>query len=303
MYDRKATSIEEQVELLISRGLEIEDVEFARNALLQVGYFRFKGYCLPYYKENDVFHENAQFEDIYLNYRFDERLRLLLFQIVEHIEVELKSVISYHFALEYGSLGHYNVINFKNEHYYSKWRNDFDKTVMQASKRKELYPTHYIEKYENTFPIWVALEMTSFGSLSQFYSNLHNDMQNKISKDIYGVHKDYFANWLYSLSIVRNMCAHTSRIYDKVLPIKLKLPGKEIEQFDNDRVFAHIFACKKICLDVEYYNRFFENLKYLTKKYKNYIDLDKIGFPVNWKNILADESNVPKKSYKSNYRF
>ncbi|EAE5644046.1 abortive infection protein, partial [Listeria monocytogenes] len=49
MYDREATHILKQIEILEARGLEIKDRVFAKNALKSIGYFRFKGYCLPYY--------------------------------------------------------------------------------------------------------------------------------------------------------------------------------------------------------------------------------------------------------------
>ena len=56
-YDRCATTIEEQVDILESRGLIIEDRPFAISSLRKIGYFRFKGYCLPYYKSKDKFME------------------------------------------------------------------------------------------------------------------------------------------------------------------------------------------------------------------------------------------------------
>lgn len=91
-YNRCATTVERQVEILKERGLVVENAEFAIKALKKIGYFRFKGYCLPYYESKDKFKNGVTFDLIYKNYRFDERFRLLLFQIIEHIEVELKSV-------------------------------------------------------------------------------------------------------------------------------------------------------------------------------------------------------------------
>lgn len=286
VYSRQATSFDDQINLLEDRGLKIEDKNFANEALKQIGYFRFKGYCLPYYLEKDRFRETITFEDIYNNYRFDERFRLLLFQIIEHIEVELKSIIGNQFALEFEPLGHYKDSNFKEKSYHVKWLEEFETNIGQASRRRELYTEHYINKYENTFPIWVALEMTSFGSLSKFYNNLPNYLQNKVSKNTYKVHKDFLANWMYCVTIMRNICAHTSRIYDKILPIKIKVPEREKGKFTNERAFAVVFVCKKLCLDEGYYKKFTNNLTYLLKQYKNYIDLDKIGFPENWEEII-----------------
>lgn len=156
-YNRKAVSTSEQINILESRNLIINNKDFAENVLSEIGYFRFKGYCLPYYQDKDTFIDGTTIEEIYYNYRFDERFRILLFQMIEHIEVAVKSKIGYHFALQHEPLGYYKEeFFFDKEHHYS-WLKDFNKTISQASKRRELYTEHYINHYSNTFPVWVAL--------------------------------------------------------------------------------------------------------------------------------------------------
>ncbi|MBM7711500.1 abortive infection bacteriophage resistance protein [Enterococcus xiangfangensis] len=183
-YDRCATTIEEQVDILEDRGLIIEDRSFAIAALKKIGYFRFKGYCLPFYKSKDKFWENVTFFSIYQNYRFDERFRLLLFQIIEHVEVELKSIIARDFALETSPLGFYDPHNFDRLDFHESWLEKFKQLTSQSSKRRELYTDHYIKNYDNIFPVWVAMEMSDFGSLSKFFYNINRPLRNKISKKI-----------------------------------------------------------------------------------------------------------------------
>lgn len=285
-YDRCATTIEEQVDILESRGLVIEDQSFAISSLRKIGYFRFKGYCLPFYKSKDRFMESVTFLTIYQNYRFDERFRLLLFQIIEHIEVELKSVIARDFALETSPLGFYHSENFERNDFHKSWLQKFEQLTFQSSKRRELYTDHYKKNYDNIFPVWVAMEMSDFGSLSKFYSNIKRPLRNKISKTNYGVGSFYLSNWIYVLSITRNICAHNGRIYDRIFPIQAQL-SKQDSDILNNRAFVAIYICHKICLDTEYFGMFKTNLTNLIEIYKDYIDIDKIGFPENWEEYLS----------------
>ena len=287
-YNRCATTVERQVEILKERGLQVKDTDFAVKAIREIGYFRFKGYCLPYYQSKDKFKNDVSFELIYENYRFDERFRLLLFQIIEHVEVELKSVISGDFALETSALGFYNHENFENKEYHELWLDNFKKLISQSAKRRELYTEHYLTKYEKTFPVWVATEISDFGSLSKFFSNIKTPLRNKISKSNYGVASVYLTNWIHLLSVVRNICAHNGRIYDRILPIQAKLTSKERKNnIANNRVFVAILICKKLCLNEDYFSMFAKNLQHLIQLYDKSISIDRIGFPENWKYYLC----------------
>ncbi|EMF0218569.1 Abi family protein, partial [Enterococcus hirae] len=227
------------------------------------------------------------FDLIYKNYRFDERFRLLLFQIIEHIEVELKSVISGDFALATSATGFYNSENFENKEYHEAWLKNFEKLIFQSAKRRELYTEHYITKYEKIFPVWVAAEISDFGSLSKFFSNIKRPLRNSISKSNYGIGSFYLANWIYLLSLVRNICAHNGRIYDRIFPIQAKLTREEQEKnLINNRAFIVILICQKLCLDKEYFSLFKKNLKYLIDLYDDFISIDRIGFPIDWKEYL-----------------
>lgn len=285
-YERVATDIEKQIHTLKLRGLLIEDREYAKNALLQIGYFRFKGYCLPYYEKKDSFKEGISFSYIYNNYRFDERLRLLFFQIIEHVEVELKSIIGYRFSLENGPLGYYNNIYFYDDSKHSLWLSDHEIAIKKALTRNESFPQHYVDNYENQFPLWVAFEMTTFGNLSKFFANINSTLQKQISLEAYNIHPTLLRSWMYILSAVRNMCAHTSRLYDKFFPFELQVPKNERFIFPVNKPFIVVYICKKICLDEDYFNRFYTNLKELIRIYTDWIDLDKIGFPENWEEII-----------------
>lgn len=295
MYDREATHILKQIEILENRGLEINNKDFARDALKSIGYFRFKGYCLPYYQQKDKFIDGTTFENIYYNYRFDERLRLLLFQVIEHVEVELKAIINTNFALKYGPLAYYDDVHFYDKTRHSKWIADNEISIQKASRRNELFTKHYIQKYDGTFPIWVTFEMISFGDLSKFFNNMHTEFQKELCSEHFKMHPTLVRNWLYILSVVRNMCAHTCRVYDKRLPFKMQMPKREKLIFSDEKAFTVVYICDKLCLDRNYFEKFISNLIKLVEHYDEWIDLDSIGFPETWIDSISSRSKFSLK--------
>ena len=95
-FDKSYKSPEESIEILKSRGLIVSDENKARHYLSHIGYYRLSAYmypllCMP--KEQHIFKEGASFDKIMMLYRFDKKLRMLLFNEIEKIEVAIRSLI------------------------------------------------------------------------------------------------------------------------------------------------------------------------------------------------------------------
>lgn len=63
MADKDFKTIDEQIEILRSRGLTIEDEAEAKDFLLRNNYYRVSGYSLTL-RKNDVFAKSATFQNI-----------------------------------------------------------------------------------------------------------------------------------------------------------------------------------------------------------------------------------------------
>ena len=75
-------------------------------------------------------------------------------------------------------------------------------------------------------------------------------------------------------------------MYNKRLSIKVKLGNKDKAlRIQNDRIFSPIYILKKLALDKEEYARFIISIATLLELYK-VVDLDLIGFPKDWYNLL-----------------
>ena len=74
------------------------------------------------------------------------------------------------------------------------------------------YIKHYNEKYNGFLPLWVAIEILSFGETSMLYRNLRPKYKGLITKYFF-LEYEVLYSWISTVSAIRNMCAHNDRLY------------------------------------------------------------------------------------------
>ena len=95
-FGKQYTDSHDLVKLLKSRGLSVEDDTKAQHYLEHIGYYRLSAYMYPLLKlpkEQHVYKPGASFGRVMMLYRFDKKLRLLLFNEIEKVEVAIRSAI------------------------------------------------------------------------------------------------------------------------------------------------------------------------------------------------------------------
>lgn len=107
-FDKPPQTIDQQINQLVRRGMEVSDRDYARNRLHYLNYYRLRGYWIPFEagplgNKNHHFREGTTFERVVDLYVFDRELRLLLLDAVECIEVSMQSQWGYHLSHEYGA--------------------------------------------------------------------------------------------------------------------------------------------------------------------------------------------------------
>ena len=181
-YTKKPLSLNEQVERLKERGLIFDDEEKSKNYLYNISYYRLRAYTYPFQKnENDSEHDfirnDIHFNDIIDLYCFDRRLRTLIFNAIEKIEVAVRTKIIYTYAVSTGD----------SHWYYDKnlyWK-DIESLISEIDsdirRSNEDFIKHYKMKYNEPSnpPSWMALEVVSFGTLSKLYQSLKLDDKKK----------------------------------------------------------------------------------------------------------------------------
>lgn len=193
-----------------------------------------------------------------------------------------RTKLAYYVGEKYGATGYLNASNFIDIEYH----NEFLKTLEQEKENQKNSPIikHHKKKYNGDMPIWVAVEVLSFGTISKLYSNLCLEDRNAIARSMPGGSPEiYLYSWVRSFVEVRNICAHYGRLYNKKLVFPPKM-FKGSSSFNNDHVFSVIYFLKRF----EATDKWNEIVKRLTVAIENhpYVELEKIGFPSNWKNIL-----------------
>jgi len=252
-------SIDEQLEILRSRGLEIEDDDRAKRYLTRLGYYRLSGYWYPFRQflkgdrhqiaemRSDDFVEESRFSDLIQLYVFDKKLRLLALDALERIEMALRVDVA-HLLGESDALAHENPDCFHGN--FSKRKNPgsgktghqfwLEKYRQQVHRARHTpLVSHHLEKY-GCLPIWVAIEVWDFGMLSSLYAGMkHNDKMRIARK--YGVADgNVFAKYLRSLNFLRNVSAHHSRLWNVNVVDRSPLPQEQHwQQLNNARPFFY----------------------------------------------------------------
>lgn len=276
--------LEEQVENLIGIGLKIEDKEYAKNILNRVSYYRLiKAYSITL-KENGEYIKGTTFDHIVKLYLFDMELRHILFSLIEHIEVYLRAVITNYFSLTYGNFGYKDANNYKKKNLQERTLKELYKEIDR--NKKSPFIINFKENYEGgEIPLYAAIEVASFGTISKMYKNMENSDKKKIA-EAFGVEYTYFESWIENLSCVRNICAHYGRLYGAKLTKAPKLYKEYLNQeVSNYTVFATILNIKLLA-EEEYYKKFHKELLNLIDKYPS-VELKHLGFVNNWENLLS----------------
>lgn len=293
IYSKPALTIPEQIKKLQNRGLIINDIPLAEHYLINVGYYRLSGYWLSMQsdKVNHIFKPYSTFENVVSIYQFDRELRLLLFDIIERIEVALRTKMVYYLSHELNPWWFEDSHNFKNPVAHNDTLISIDRELSQT--KEEFIKQHYLKYVNDTRrpPAWKTLNIASFGTISKLYGNLSDRIQSKdtIASEFGTVNKSFLPSWLQSISQIRNICAHHGRIWNKNLPGKPRLlsrpPYKWIHYVppvsEQNRLYIHI-CCMKYMFDlVDTNNQISTRLKDLFRKYPN-IDQTALGFQKDW---------------------
>lgn len=258
----------------------------------KVNYYRLSGYGIGLKKHGNPenFFDNFTIEDLFKLYCFDSQFKNNLMITIEQIEIELRTQIAYHIANKYGPDGLMHEENFiykKNKQGKSIYNiviENLDKEIRRQKNKP--FVKHHINNYGSNFPIWVSVELMSFGTLSSLFSILKREDQNAVSK-YYNTTPKFLKNWILCLVEVRNICAHYTRLYN--MPLKSNpLLYTENKKYigKQNKVFPVLLIIKRLLNSNEQWDSLLRDLKITFKKYDGYFNFSFMGFPKNWKEIL-----------------
>lgn len=293
MSPKPFRTIDEQLEILEKRGLIIPDKEIAKEFFQFNNYYRISGSSLTL-RNHDKFYDNVYLSNLMDIYNFDHEFRILLLNYLEMIEVKIKSVYSYLFAQKYGPTKYKDSRVFTDS---AKYLDLYTKINIKIEERKqsEAYLLHFVDELQEDIPIWALVDLMSFSDISKLYRISENTLQKNIA-DTMGFKtsngNDILCKHLFSLTILRNFCAHESRLYNRLFVRKPSLSKKEIRLLrinpdntrDNSHLYGFIIVMKHLLNKSEFLS-LKTSIQELNNKYP-FVNLKNYGFTDTWINDL-----------------
>lgn len=289
-FTKRPTSFDDQVNILIQRGMTVSDKEEAKTYLQHLNYYRLSGYWLPFEASRNPhhFHPGTDFDQVIDLYRFDRELRLLVMDAVERVEVSVRTQWAYHLAHQYGPHAHLDSGLFDDQNRYLR---TIGSLASEIGRSREVFIQHLVATYdETTPPLWAIVEVISFGQLSQFYANLKLRQDRKRIADVYDLDERVLGSFLHQINTVRNTCAHHSRLWNRSFTMQLIIPDKRPVALKQN--FNHAPAAAKkiynplvmlaylqdrICPDHHF------KMKLRSLFGHHHINEQAMGFPTDWK--------------------
>lgn len=285
-------SYEDQLNRLISEhALTIDDTQAATDILNRINYYRLSAYGIGLKRPDDAekYIPGVTIQTLYDLYCFDSQLRSILIPVIEAIEIDLRTKIAYRLAMTYGADGHYVAANFRPKT--DREGNSIHAMIMDKFKKEVTYQknlpcvVHHMRVYGGRFPVWVAVELFTFGMLSSLYSIMKPDDQKAVAKQ-YGIDPCHLISWFLSLVELRNLCAHYNRVYNMPLKQTARL-YKEHQRYQCNRLFPILLVIKRLTSKTKHWNTFLSRLLELIEQYP-VANLNFMGFPANWEQLLCE---------------
>ena len=300
-------TIQEQISILESKGLIIDDYLFTEDILIRENYFFISGYRHLFLKspKDRNFIKGTTFRELYALFNFDRQVRNIVFKNLLIIENNLKSIISYQLSKKYGfrEKDYLRPENFTKVPDKQRQLNDTLKKMkrqIRVNGAQHSATSHYLKNY-GYIPLWVVVKVLSFGIVGELYTVMKREDQEEIAK-IYDLSINNLLTYLPILSNYRNLCAHEDILYDhrtqKIIGDTKYHDGLDIPTTDGeyiygkDDLFALIIILKQLLRPEEFrllINELSYEIDILCGKLK-VINigkvLDTMGFPRNFREIL-----------------
>lgn len=333
-YNKPFKTVPEQIELLRSRGMSFANEDAAIRCLQNVGYYRLSGYWypdrvrvpipttdpkqLPASMALSTFKPGTSFERAHQVYEFDRKLKLLVLDGLERLEVAMRFQLG-HTLGEGHPYAHCDTNTLSSaftgiadptdpldraawlssEH--SKW---LLKVRRQEDNSKEEFVKHFKRRYGHGLPVWVITEILDFGGMSTLYSGLKQSHRDQIA-ELFGFEKDgrgdgpTLASWMTNLNYIRNTCAHHARLWNKNMAVQgsdlSHIPDLLHADQSKDRLYASLAVVSYLLLHIDPHASWREDIKTFVQENSSLGDPDKMGFPAGWdQERLWDASYQPQ---------
>ena len=299
IMNQRPRTIQEQLTRLKDKGMVFYDESVAMTYLARISYFRLKYYWVDMIDANSGrFVDGASFNVVIDRYEFDKKLRNILFDAVEVLEVGLRTKFITIFSLATNTgLWYLDGSLFDNQQFHTNLVLDMKH---EFARNSDPFVRQYIADHSNwdkaslggdNPDAWMIFETATFGTLSKMYKNLRNQspLKSKIANEFGLYSARELSSWLESISVLRNVIAHHSRIWYKIFSKKPTNINRhrdawmlsEMTEHQRKRAFGVISCLLYLCNAIKPENTIKEDIENLFNLYPN-VPVFMIGFTSGW---------------------
>lgn len=233
-FAKQPTSVAEQIAKLQDRGMSVPDPALATHYLSHISYYRLTAYWLPFEADHDAhqFRAGTSFEDVLNLYILDRELRLLLMDAIERVEISTRTRWMDALVQAHGPHAHLNAALFTtstDKHGRIVWSHQgaVEAIKKESLKSREAFILHLRHKYDEELPpLWATCELMTFGEFSKWFTHTQSSaLRNQVART-YGLDETTLVSFLHHLAVVRNLCAHHARLWNREFTFRWKLPKK-----------------------------------------------------------------------------
>ncbi len=161
----------------------------ARQWLFSVSYYRLSAYWHPYRlhagdsdvpRRLDEFQQGTHFDDVVQLYEFDRKMRTLVHDGLERVEVAMRARIGELICID-DPLAYKDSSRFREEFDHKGWMKTVAKLTERAQK-SNVAIKHYETNYGD-YPLWVLADVLDFSDISRLFAGLRLEDQQTIAEE------------------------------------------------------------------------------------------------------------------------
>lgn len=288
-FEKPPLTIKQQADLLCQRGL-VGDPDRMQQCLKVVSYYRLSGYWYPFRRSDDTFKPDTSFAEVWTRYAFDRQLRLLVMDAIERIEVAVRSKLAHYHATAHGAFAYATEPSSLPKLTSGDRTSFLERAEDETRRSKESFVKHFKAKYGDChkhLPVWMMAEVMTFGTLLTFFRGSSHRVKQDVASE-FGMPAKVFRSWLLTLNMVRNICAHHGRLWNRELGLKplIPRPGKYPEWHNpvpvgNNRMFCVLTICQYCLRKLDSDSDWAWQLHSLLREHPDIPQLA-MGIPDNW---------------------
>jgi abortive infection bacteriophage resistance protein len=292
-YPKNIQTTAQLLQKWTNAGMKIDPSDNALDVLNNVGYYRLKGYSFHLLdKTTQQFYSGTTFADVFRLYQFDSQLSHLLFDFLSEIEVSLRARFVNALLLCKDALILDDPSVFSDKEKY--WKNR-SAIASEIARSNDVFILHNFDNHDGAVPLWAVVEVISFGTLSKTIKNLKTGtaVSSALIRDYKFKNQagnlilpswNMLTSWIQAASVMRNICAHNGRIYNRVINTAPQLIQSDTicPRPKYNGLYQILLAMKYLRPTDASWNALSAKLTALLVQYASVIDLNRINFPADW---------------------